>query len=182
MHLSSIFAIFALILAKSMILPLTTIPTPSLHEPSRVLTKKEILSPEIQQLIQDMIPTMHKEQGIGLAAPQVGVNVKLCVIGKDAIPEDFVPHMTSENLILINPTYQRTGRKAVLETEGCLSVPGKQGKVKRYKQIHVEALNEHAEPISFEATGYLAHVAQHETDHLNGTLYIDKAETTWEIE
>ncbi|PIR74954.1 MAG: peptide deformylase [Candidatus Magasanikbacteria bacterium CG_4_9_14_0_2_um_filter_42_11] len=165
-----------------MILPLTEIPTPSLHEPSRTLTKKDVLSQEIQKLIENMIPTMYKEQGIGLAAPQVGVNVKLCIIGKDAIPENFVQKDPNKDLVLINPVYQRMSRKAVLETEGCLSVPGQQGKVKRYKQVHVEALDEQGDPISFNASGYLAHVAQHETDHLNGILYIDKAETTWEIE
>lgn len=165
-----------------MLLPLTQIPTPSLHEPSRALTKDEILSPEIQKLIEDMIPTMYKEQGIGLAAPQVGVNVQLCVIGKDAIPEDFLPKDANKDLVLINPSYERISRKTALETEGCLSVPGRQGKVKRYKQVHVKALDEKGEPIEFNAGGYLAHVAQHETDHLNGTLYIDKAETTWEIE
>ncbi|EKD66915.1 MAG: hypothetical protein ACD_48C00677G0001 [uncultured bacterium] len=164
-----------------MLLPLTKIPTPSLHEHSRRLTKEEILSPEIQQLIQDMIPTMYKEQGIGLAAPQVGVNIQLCIIGKEAIPENFFPTNISKDLVLINPTYTRTGRKVVLETEGCLSVPGKQGKVKRYKQIYVEALDEQGEPIHFEAHGYLAHVAQHETDHLNAILYIDKADTVWDI-
>jgi len=165
-----------------MLLPLTQIPTPSLHEPSRALTKEEILSPEIQKLIENMIPTMYKEQGIGLAAPQVGVNVQLCIIGKDAIPEDFVPKDPNKDMILINPSYERISRKTALETEGCLSVPKRQGKVKRYKQVHVKALDEHGEPIEFDAGGYLAHVAQHETDHLNGTLYIDKAETTWEIE
>ncbi|PIR76409.1 MAG: peptide deformylase [Candidatus Magasanikbacteria bacterium CG10_big_fil_rev_8_21_14_0_10_42_10] len=164
-----------------MILPLTTIPTKSLHEPSRALTREEILSPEIQQLIADMIPTMYASQGIGLAAPQVGKNIKLCIIGKDAIPEDFTETDPTKDIVLINPTFSRINRRAALETEGCLSVPKKQGKVKRYKQVHVEALNEKGEHMSFDASGYLAHVAQHETDHLNGTLYIDKAETIWDI-
>jgi len=182
LHFYLIYANLRAVLVIYMILPLTKIPTPSLHEPSQALTKDEILSPKIQKLIQDMIPTMYRGKGIGLAAPQVGVNVKLCVIGKEAIPEDFFPKDSTKDLVLINPTYKRTGKRVVQETEGCLSVPGKQGKVKRYRQVHVDALDEQGNPLSFEAGGYLAHVAQHETDHLNGIVYIDKAETIWEIE
>ncbi|PIR03129.1 MAG: peptide deformylase [Candidatus Magasanikbacteria bacterium CG11_big_fil_rev_8_21_14_0_20_43_7] len=165
-----------------MLRPLTKIPTPSLHKPSRALTKADLETPEIKQLIADMIPTMYHEQGIGLAAPQVGVNVQVCIIGKDCFPEAFNIQDRNKDMVLINPAYTRTSRRAALETEGCLSVPGKQGKVKRYKEIHVTALDEHGVSLTFHAGGYFAHVIQHETDHLNSTLYIDKAKSVWEIE
>lgn len=165
-----------------MLLPLTQVPTPSLSEPSRKLSKADLDTTEIKELIANMIPTMYHEKGIGLAAPQVGVNVQLCIVGKDCIPEDFDLKDPSKDLVLVNPNYERAGRRAVLETEGCLSVPGTQGKVKRFKHIAVTALDEHGEPMSFEAHGYFAHVIQHETDHLNATLYLDKAKSVWEIE
>ncbi len=165
-----------------MILQLTQVPTESLRKPSRALTKADLATDEMKQLIANMVPTMYHEKGIGLAAPQVGVNVQLCIVGKDCIPGDFFDQDEDKDLVLVNPTYERAGRRAVLETEGCLSVPGTQGKVKRFKHIHVTALDEHGEPMEFEAHGYFAHVIQHETDHLNATLYIDKAKSVWEIE
>lgn len=165
-----------------MFIPLTQVPTPSLREPSRALSKADLETDEIKQLFADMIPTMYHERGIGLAAPQVGVNVQICIVGKDCIPEDFLIQNPNEDLVLVNPVYERAGRRSALETEGCLSVPGTQGKVKRFKHILVKALNQHGEPIEFEARGYFAHVIQHETDHLNATLYIDKAKSVWEIE
>jgi peptide deformylase len=165
-----------------MILPLTQIPIASLNEPSRALTKADLENDEIKELIANMLPTMYQEKGIGLAAPQVGKNIQLCIVGKDCIPEDFELKDPNNDLILVNPVYERAGRRAVYETEGCLSAPGKQGKVKRFKHINVSALDEHGTPIKFEAHGYFAHVIQHETDHLNSTLYIDKAESVWDVE
>ena len=165
-----------------MLLPLTKIPNKSLRKPSRALSKVDLESDEIQTLIKNMIPTMYHERGIGLAAPQVGVNVQLCIVGKGCIPEDFTLKNPDTDLVLVNPAYERAGRRAVLETEGCLSVPGTQGKVKRFKHIVVTALDENGKPLEFEAHGYFAHVIQHETDHLKGTLYIDKAKSVWDIE
>ena len=165
-----------------MLLPLTKVPTPTLHDPSKALSKEDLATDDMKQLIANMIPTMYHEHGIGLAAPQVGVNVQLCIVGKDCIPDDFSYIEKGKDLVLVNPAYTRAGRRAVLETEGCLSVPGTQGKVKRFKHISVTALDQHGNPIAFEAHGYFAHVIQHETDHLNATLYIDKAKSVWEIE
>ena len=165
-----------------MYLPLTQLPTPSLREPSRSLTKADLEGDEIKQLIKDMIPTMYHERGIGLAAPQVGVNVQICIVGRDCVPDNFILQNPNTDLVLVNPIYERAGRRSALETEGCLSVPGTQGKVKRFKHISVTALDQHGNPLTFEAHGYFAHVIQHETDHLNATLYIDKAKSVWDIE
>lgn len=169
-----------------MTLPLTVVPAPSLHEPSKKLTKEEILSDEIQSLIADMIPTMYAEHGIGLAAPQVGKNVQICVIGKDAVPEDMILPEGASDLVLINPTITRGGRRTFLATEGCLSVPGKHGKIKRYRHIRLEALDRYGNPIVYEGVNRtshdFAHVVQHEVDHLHSTLYIDKAQSVWDIE
>ncbi len=169
-----------------MILPITKIPTPSLHEPSKKLTREEIASPEIQGLIDDMIPSMYVANGIGLAAPQVAHNVQICILGKDCIPGNFPYAKPGEDLILINPILTRTGKKARFNTEGCLSVPGQCGKVRRLCNIHIEALDRHGEALSFDVVHKedhdFGHVLQHEIDHLNSTLYIDKAESVWDVE
>ena len=161
-------------------LPITNLPTKTLRQGSRELTKAEILSPEIQQLMADMVPAMYDNDGIGLAAPQVGVNVRLCIIGKDAIHKDERPKKAPadpkrKDLVLINPAYQKMNKKFTKDSEGCLSVPGYFGDVKRHQEIYVTALGEQGEPIEFAAKNFFARVIQHEVDHLNGTLFIDRA-------
>ncbi|PLX26409.1 peptide deformylase [Candidatus Parcubacteria bacterium] len=151
-------------------------PTPSLRERSKELDQDFLLSDEVQQLITEMIPTMYQDDGIGLAAPQVGKNVRICVIGKEANLD------SEEDLVLINPVWQKTSRRKFVDIEGCLSVPKTFGKVKRYKSIHVEALNRKGERIEFEAKDFLARVIQHEVDHLDGILFIDKAKDIYTTE
>lgn len=163
-----------------MSLPITMLPTETLHEPSRELSQTEILSPQFQTLIKDMIPAMYDNDGIGLAAPQVGVNVRLCIIGKNAVNKDDRPPATpkatiQKDLVLINPVFQKLNKKFTKDDEGCLSVPGYYGEVKRYQEIYVTALNEKGEKIEFAAKNFFARVIQHEVDHLNGHLFIDRA-------
>ncbi len=163
-----------------MSLPITYLPTPSLREPSKTLSKAEILSPKIQELMVAMIPAMYDNDGIGLAAPQVGVNVRLCIIGKNAVHQDERPEKnkarkTEKDLVLINPAYQKLNKKYTKDSEGCLSVPGYFGDVKRHQEIYVTALSETGEPIEFTAKNFFARVIQHEVDHLNGHLFIDRA-------
>ncbi len=142
----------------------------SLRERSLEVSKKQILSDDIKALIKPMIDTMYTDDGIGLAAPQIGKNIRLIVIGKQADPE-----VLEEDLVLFNPTWERTSKKTAWDSEGCLSVPNVYGKVKRYKDIDVQALDINGEEIAFEISGYLARVIQHEVDHLDGVLFIDKA-------
>ncbi len=163
-----------------MSLPITMLPTETLHEPSRELTKEEILSPKFQTLIKDMIPAMYNNDGIGLAAPQVGVNVRLCIIGKNAVYKDERPPATpkdtdQKDLVLINPVYQKLNKKFTKDDEGCLSVPGYYGEVKRHQEIYVTALSETGTKIEFAAKNFFARVIQHEVDHLDGHLFIDRA-------
>ena len=139
-------------------------PTESLRQPSKELDADFILSDEIQKLLKEMTLTMYQDDGIGLAAPQVGKNIRICVIGKEANLD------SEDDLILINPVWQKTSRRKLVDIEGCLSVPKTYGKVKRYKSIHVEALNKKGDLIEFEAQDFLARVIQHEVDHLNGLL------------
>lgn len=125
---------------------------------------KEI-SPKIKTLIQDMLDTMYDAQGVGLAAPQVGILKRIVVI--DVSPEGDSP------IILINPVILETSGEQTGE-EGCLSVPGKSGTVTRPNYAKVKALNENMEEIIVEGTELLARAFLHEIDHLDGELYVDK--------
>ncbi|MDZ7798348.1 MAG: peptide deformylase [Patescibacteria group bacterium] len=120
---------------------------------------------DIQKLAQNMTKTMNQENGIGLAAPQVGLSKRLiCVKNKDG------------DLILINPKITKKSWLKNMAEEGCLSIPGVFGPVKRHKSIIVKAKNLKNKSIKFKAKGLLARVIQHEVDHLNGILFIDKIE------
>jgi peptide deformylase len=159
-----------------MILPILTIPTPSLRDRSKEVTRDFVLEPNTQAYIKDLIITMYDDDGIGIASPQVGKNIRICIIGREATPDK------KKDLVLVNPVWTKTSRKTDWDTEGCLSVPKFYGKVKRYTTIHVEALDEQGNPISFEAKKFFARVIQHEVDHLDGILFIDKAKDVYEVE
>lgn len=128
---------------------------------------KEVLevTPKITKLIQNMTSTMYKEKGIGLAAPQVGFSKRVIVV--DIGDEHGL-------YALVNPVIVEK-KGAENGTEGCLSCPEEYGEVIRAKQIVVEGLNEKGEPVRIQAEGLLARAFQHEIDHLDGILFIDKA-------
>ncbi|SFR95582.1 peptide deformylase [Anaeromicropila populeti] len=136
-----------------------------------VLTKraKEIteMTPKLQVLIEDMLDTMYDAQGVGLAAPQVGILKRLVVID--------VSMEGNEPIVLINPEIIETSGEQT-GYEGCLSVLGKTGIVTRPNYAKVRALNEKMEPIELEGTELLARAFCHELDHLDGHLYVDKVE------
>jgi len=159
-----------------MILPIVTLPAISLRRRSTEIDPEFLTTPEFKELIKNIIPTMYHDDGVGIAAPQVGYNIRLCVIGREAIPGK------KDDLVLINPTWEKTSRKKESDLEGCLSIPKTYGKVTRYKDIAVKAWNEKCEEIKFEAHGYFARVIQHEVDHLNGILFIDKARGVYTID
>jgi peptide deformylase len=123
------------------------------------------MTPKIKTLIEDMLDTMYDAQGVGLAAPQVGILKRIVVI--DVSPEGDSP------IVLINPVILETSGEQTGE-EGCLSVPGKSGTVTRPNYAKVKALNESMEEIIVEGTELLARALLHEYDHLNGELYVDK--------
>lgn len=159
-----------------MIMNIVTIPTPTLRDRSIEVTRDFVMLPETQQFIQDLVLTMYADDGIGIASPQVGNNIRICIIGREATPDK------KHDLVLINPIWTKTSRRTDWDVEGCLSVPKIYGKVKRYTQIHVEALDAKGEKISFDATKFFARVIQHEVDHLDGILFIDKAKDTYTVE
>jgi peptide deformylase len=135
-----------------------------LHQPARAV---EALTPEIERLVDDMIETMYAAPGVGLAAPQVGAPLRLFVVdislGRD--PAGL--------LVLINPEFvERDGMQ--LEEEGCLSVPGFEATVVRPARVVVTGLDRHGTEQTIEGTGILARAFQHEMDHLDGTLFVDR--------
>lgn len=158
---------------------------PVLRERGRELTKVEIRSPEVQRLIELMRETMREAPGVGLAAPQVGVSLQLAVIEDQ--PEYLERH-SAEQLaelqrsavpfhVIINPKLKLLGDESAQFFEGCLSVEGYQAIVERSLNVRVECLNERGEEITINAHGWYARILQHEIDHLNGTLYIDRMNT-----
>jgi peptide deformylase len=122
---------------------------------------------KLEELIEDMLDTMYEANGVGLAAPQVGILKQVVVI--DVSPESDDP------IILINPEIIETDGEQTGE-EGCLSVPGKSGVVTRPNYVKVKALDENMEEVIYEGTELLARAFCHEIDHLHGTLYVSKAE------
>jgi len=126
------------------------------------LTVKEI-TPEILNLIRDMAETMYDASGLGLAAPQIGVSKRIAII--DGQEEGLI--------ILINPIMVKSEGE-VIEEEGCLSIPEAYSKVKRSSKITVKAIDENGEPIEITKEGLMARTLQHELDHLEGILFIDR--------
>jgi len=125
------------------------------------------MNEKIEVLIEDMLDTMYEANGVGLAAPQVGILKQLVVI--DVSPEGDDP------IILINPEIIETDGSQTGE-EGCLSVPGKSGVVTRPNYVKVKALDENMEEVIYEGTELLARAFCHEIDHLHGIVYVSKAE------
>ncbi len=159
-----------------MILPIVTLPATSLRQRSKEIEKNFLNSKEFKNLLKNIISTMYHDDGIGIAAPQVGQNIRFCIIGRQATPDK------KNDLILINPIFEKISRKKETDLEGCLSVPKTYGKVTRYKDILVKAWNEKGEEIKFEAHNFFARVIQHEIDHLDGILFIDKAREIYTID
>ncbi len=153
-----------------MILPIYTFGQPVLRKMAEDITKDY---PELDKLIQDMYDTLDKSEGIGLAAPQIGLAIRLVVINLDLISEDF-PEYKGFIHTFINPhivEYDDTEKDS--SEEGCLSLPGIHEKVIRPTRIHVQYLDEEFNAHDEWVDGYLARVMQHEFDHLDGKVFTD---------
>jgi peptide deformylase len=148
---------------------------PILKHPDPVLRRKakrvSHVDESLNRLIDDMIETMYEVSGAGLAAPQVGVSLKIAVIG---LPDEDV-------IVLVNPELvKKSGERVVIE--GCLSVPGYRGEIKRAEKVTVKALDRNGKAFRIKAEELLAEVLEHEIDHLNGVLYLDHLESTDKLE
>lgn len=132
--------------------------------------KVPVVTPRLADLAQQMLETMRQANGVGLAAPQVGLLLRLFVA---ELPEDEETGDPAETYILFNPEIVK-GRGEQVGYEGCLSIPGYVGEVARQDEVTVQGLDERGKTVRFKVQGYLARVFQHEIDHLDGVLYIDK--------
>ena len=147
-----------------MLRPILRLGDSILSEPARAV---DTITPEIETLIDDMIETMYAAPGIGLAAPQVGASLRIFVIDLSLGKDRAGLHA------MINPQFvERDGMQ--LEEEGCLSIPGFTATVARPSRVVVEGLNRHGEKYRLEGTGLLARALQHEVDHLNSCLFVDR--------
>ena len=150
------------------VLPILKYPDPVLCRKAKRVSR---IDESLNRLIDDMIETMYQASGAGLAAPQVGVSLKIAVIG---LPDEDV-------IVLVNPeVVKKSGERVVIE--GCLSVPGYRGEIKRAEKVTVKALDRNSKAFRIKADDLLAEVLEHEIDHLNGILYIDHLESTDKLE
>jgi peptide deformylase len=167
-----------------MILKIRQVGEPALRQFARPLSRDEILSPHIQELIVAMRETMRDAPGVGLAAPQVGFPLQIAVIEdkQDYIDKLAAGQAAERNRsavpfqVIINPGIiaEEEEEEQVPFFEGCLSLAGFTAIVPRAAKVRVECLNENAEPVEIRAEGWYARILQHEIDHLHGKLYIDR--------
>ena len=156
-----------------------------MRQVSRELTAAEIVLPATKQLVEDMRETMRKTPGVGLAAPQIGLPLQLAVIeDRPEYLKDVAPELLAERerkpvpfFVLINPRIVEHSKETAEFYEGCLSLTGFSALVKRSRAVTVEYTDERARPKRIEARGWFARILQHEIDHLQGRLYIDRMET-----
>lgn len=144
------------------VLPIRVAPDPVLKQKAK---RVRTIDASIHRLIKDMLETMHDAPGVGLAAPQVGVPLRVIVIG---IPEQ-------EDFALINPELVKTKGERVVN-EGCLSVPGYMGQLKRAESVTVKGRDPSGKEVRIKAEELLAQALEHEIDHVNGVLYVDRLE------
>jgi peptide deformylase len=138
-----------------------------LRQPAKRVTK---IDDELRQLVREMLQTMYSADGVGLAAPQVAVNKQVIVV--DCEPNEAA----NPPLILVNPTLKRSSGDLEVDQEGCLSIPSVYLDVRRPSEIEVAFKDEQGRPQTLVASGFLARAIQHEMDHLNGILFVDRVE------
>lgn len=148
------------------ILQVARMGNPVLRRVADAVRPDELGSPDFLRFCQDLLETMYEYDGVGLAAPQVRMSKRVVVIELD---EEIGP------LFLVNPVLTPLSEDRREDYEGCLSLPDLRGKVERWRDLRVEALDVHGKAHTFEAHGWAARVIQHECDHLDGVLYIDRA-------
>ncbi|KAE8705106.1 Peptide deformylase 1A [Hibiscus syriacus] len=155
---------------------------PVLHEPAREVDPNEIGSERIQKIIADMVRVMRMAPGVGLAAPQIGIPLRIIVLEDTAEYISYAPkeeiraqdRRPFDLLVIVNPKLKKKSDRSALFFEGCLSVDGFRAVVERHLDVEVTGLGRDGQPIKVDASGWQARILQHECDHLDGTLYVDK--------
>jgi peptide deformylase len=153
---------------------IVTLPDPILRRKARMITRFDA---DLQSLIDDMIETMRKAPGVGLAAPQVGISRRLIVV---EYPEDDELDEAPKKLyVVVNPEIKETSEETEMGIEGCLSIPGLHGEVERAIAVTVKGQTRRGQPMKIKTKGWLARIFQHEIDHVNGVVFTDRAAKVW---
>lgn len=156
---------------------IATLGHPVLREVARKLTRDELASPKVQTFIDDLVETMHDANGAGLAANQVYEPIRICAIEVRNNPR--YPYKPNFPLtILVNPEVVPTTDDTFMNYEGCLSVPNLRGEVRRFTGVKVRAWDRHGKDVELDVKGLTAGTFQHEVDHLDGKVFLDRVEDT----
>jgi len=153
-----------------------TIPDKTLRGKARKVTS---FGADLQTLIDDMVETMRAAPGVGLAAPQVSAPLRVIVVEFNESEDEEAP---PKLYLVINPKITRSSSDQEIATEGCLSIPRIVGDVERPVSVTVKGFNRRGQPLKIKASGWLARIFQHEVDHLDGVLFVDRADKVWQIE
>lgn len=171
-----------------------TLPDPVLRRKARPVTR---FDKDLQSLIDDMVDTMRRAPGVGLAAPQVGISERVIVVeyaepltptplpqgeGQGVRQGEERQEVKPKLYVMVNPEIVKPSPETVLGVEGCLSIPGLVGEVERFSGVQVRGLNRRGQPMKVKAEGWLARIFQHEIDHLNGVVFPDRATRVWKPE
>ncbi len=156
------------------LLKITRLGHPKIRQGTEQVSSEELHSQAIQRLIDDMVETMRDANGVGIAAPQVHVSKQIIVI--EVSPENprYPNHPAVPLMVLINPIVTEHAETAVEGWEGCLSVPDLRGLVPRWTRVNVSGLDRRGQAVELDAEGFFARVIQHEVDHLNGKVFLDR--------
>lgn len=154
---------------------------PVLRQVARELSAEEIGSRELRQLVEDMIDTMHAEEGIGIAAPQIGVSVQAAVVEIDESSRRYPGMGALAVTVFLNPRVVVLDEAEQSYWEGCLSVPDLRGVVHRPRRVRVDFVDLEGNRQRLEAQDFLATVLQHELDHLQGVLFVDRVRDTRQL-
>ena len=164
---------------------ITTVGDPVLRQRASAVSPDELRSPETQRLIDELIRTRRAAAGAGLAAPQVSVLKRIAVVEVDQVTRERYPYKPAFPLtVIVNPVIEPLSDQMLLITEGCLSVPGLRGDVERHIRVRVDYFDRNGAPAEVVVEGLTAGTFQHEVDHLDGVLFLDRADprslSTWE--
>ena len=151
------------------VLEIVIVPDPVLRDKAKKVAK---VTPAVQRLLDDMTETLRQARGVGLAGPQVGVLQRVIIVEVARDEED--PKAQHGFFQVVNPEIVKASRDIEEGTEGCLSIPGYIGDVERHVSVEVKGFDRNGKPIKVKARGFLARVFQHEIDHLDGILYLDR--------
>ena len=158
------------------LLDIVSIPEQVLRKKARKVTE---FGSDLQNLIDDMVETMRQAPGVGLAAPQVNVSSRVIVVEFGDEEDEEAP---IKLYTLVNPEIIRSSTEKEMGIEGCLSIPDFIGEVERNSAVTIKAQNRRGQPVRIKAEGWLARIFQHEIDHLEGVLFIDRADRVWKPE